>query len=57
MSGSYFTRLLRLAYLAPDITKAILYGRQPYDLTAAKLLRESGLPLDWPAQRQALGFT
>ena len=57
MSGSYFTRLLRLAYLAPDITKAILYGRQPYDLTAAKLLRESRLPLDWPAQRQALGFT
>jgi site-specific DNA recombinase len=56
MGGSYFTRLLRLAYLAPDITKAILHGRQPYDLTAAKLLRESRLPLDWPAQRRVLGF-
>jgi site-specific DNA recombinase len=56
ISGSYFTRLLRLAYLAPDLTKAILAGRQPHDLTAAKLLRQSRLPLDWTAQRRVLGF-
>ena len=31
-------RLVRLSYLAPDITKAILDGRQPGDLTAEKLL-------------------
>jgi hypothetical protein len=29
MSPSYFTRLVRLSYLAPDITQAILEGRQP----------------------------
>ena len=38
VSRSYFTRLVRLSYLAPDITKAILDGRQPLDLTAEKLL-------------------
>jgi hypothetical protein len=36
VSRSYFTRLLRLSYLAPDITQAILDGRQPSDLTAEK---------------------
>ena len=34
-------RLVRLSYLAPDITKAILDGRQPGDLTAEKLLEHS----------------
>ena len=35
------------ANLAPDITKAILDGRQPGDLTAEKLLEHSRLPLAW----------
>jgi site-specific DNA recombinase len=34
VSPSYFTRLIRLSYLAPDITQAILDGRQPSHLTA-----------------------
>jgi DNA invertase Pin-like site-specific DNA recombinase len=53
---SYFTRLVRLSYLAPDITQAILDGRQPRDLTAEKLLEHSRLPLAWHDQRIALGF-
>jgi hypothetical protein len=56
VSPSYFTRLVRLSYLAPDITQAILDGRQPRDLTAAKLLAHSRLPLGWNGQRTALGF-
>jgi hypothetical protein len=32
VSRSYFTRLVRLSYLAPDITQAILDGRQSRDL-------------------------
>ena len=56
VSRSYFTRLLRLSYLAPDITEAILDGRQPRDLTAEKLLAHSRLPLAWHDQRTALGF-
>ena len=53
---SYFTRLVRLSYLAPDITEAILDGRQPRELTADKLLAHSRLPLGWPEQRNVLGI-
>jgi hypothetical protein len=56
VSGSYFTRLVRLSYLAPDITQAILDGRQPRDLTPEKLLDHSRLPLAWHDQRIVLGF-
>jgi hypothetical protein len=56
VSRSYFTRLVRLSYLAPDITQAILDGRQPRDLTAEKLLAHSRLPLAWHDQRTVLGF-
>jgi site-specific DNA recombinase len=56
VSRSYFTRLVRLSYLAPDITQAILDGRQPRDLTAEKLLDHSRLPLAWHDQRTVLGF-
>jgi site-specific DNA recombinase len=53
---SYFSRLLRLAYLAPDITSAILDGRQPPSLTATTLIEHPHLPLSWAEQRSALGF-
>jgi DNA invertase Pin-like site-specific DNA recombinase len=53
---SYFTRLVRLSYLAPDIVQAIVDGRQPRDLTADKLLARSRLPLGWHEQRTMLGF-
>jgi DNA invertase Pin-like site-specific DNA recombinase len=56
VSPSYFTRLIRLSYLAPDITHAILDGRQPRDLTASKLLADSRLPLAWHEQRTKLRF-
>jgi site-specific DNA recombinase len=56
VSGSYFTRLVRLSYLAPDIIQAILDGRHPPDLTAEKLLDHSRLPLAWHDQRIVLGF-
>jgi len=56
VSPSYFTRLVRLSYLAPDITEAILDGRQPHDLTADKLLAHSRLPLGWHEQRTMLGI-
>ena len=56
VSPSYFTRLVRLSYLPPDITQAILDGRQPRDLTPEKLLEHSRLPLAWHAQRIVLGF-
>jgi DNA invertase Pin-like site-specific DNA recombinase len=56
IGGSWFTRLIRITHLAPDITKAILDGRHPPELTANKLLRDTRLPLDWDEQRKMLGF-
>ncbi|MFZ1727775.1 MAG: hypothetical protein WBO29_03485, partial [Albidovulum sp.] len=50
------SRILPLAWLAPDIAHAIIEGRQPADLTA-KILRDlPELPLDWSDQRRVLGF-
>ena len=56
VSRSYFTRLVRLSYLAPDITQAILDGNHPPHLTADKLLAHSRLPLAWHEQHVLLGF-
>jgi hypothetical protein len=56
VSRSYFTRLVRLSYLAPDLTQAIIEGRQPRDLTPEKLLEHSRLPLAWHEQQIVLGF-
>src|SRR5262249_13561309 len=54
ISSSYVTRLLRLAFLAPDIITAILNGRHPPRLTANRLMDDPRLPLDWIAQREFL---
>ncbi|MFC4349198.1 recombinase family protein [Kordiimonas lipolytica] len=50
------SRILPLAFLAPDIVTAILHGEQPVDLTPQKLKRLKDLPLDWQDQRRVLGF-
>jgi site-specific DNA recombinase len=54
LTGRYVARIIPLAFLAPDITEAILEGSQPQDLTLAKLCQR--LPLAWPQQRRTLGF-
>lgn len=55
-SGSV-SRILPLAWLAPDITTAILEGRQPVHLTTKSLRNLPELPLDWKNQRWILGFS
>ncbi len=56
LTRSYVTRVVRLAFLPPDITEAMLDGRQPPDLNAERLVRRSRLPLAWGDQRRLLGF-
>ena len=56
VSPSYFTRVFRLSFLAPEIAKAILHGRQPAALTAKSLLGHSQLERDWSRQRVQLGL-
>ncbi|MCG5234368.1 hypothetical protein [Xanthobacter oligotrophicus] len=55
VTPSYFTRIVRLGFLAPEITAAILDGRQPIELSALKLSLAS-LPKEWSEQRRELGF-
>ena len=52
----HLERTARLAYLAPDIVRAIIDGRQPKLLDARTLARLGSLPLSWSEQRAMLGF-
>jgi AraC-like DNA-binding protein len=54
---SYFTRVFRLGFLAPDITKAILQGHQPQNLTAQCLSTEIRFSSSWTEQRKQLGLS
>lgn len=50
------SRILPLAWLAPDISSAILEGRQPSNLSAKSLRELPELPLEWSKRREILGF-
>jgi site-specific DNA recombinase len=57
VTAAYLYILLRLRWLAPDITTAIVNGRQPPQLNAKKLMRLTAqLPADWSEQRALFGF-
>ena len=49
-------KLVGLSCLAPDIVTAIVEGRQPKHLTAARLA-SIRVPFAWPDQRRELGFS
>jgi site-specific DNA recombinase len=55
LSDPHVRRLLRFAYLAPDIVEAIVEGRQPRSPTVKLLLQ--GIPLAWFEQRAVFGFS
>lgn len=57
LDQGYISRVLELAFLAPDITEAILSGYQPTELTAQYLLRGIKIPMDWNEQRRLLGIS
>ena len=50
------SRVLQLAFLAPDIVEAILAGRHPQGVTVYFLKRLPNLPGGWSDQRRLLGF-
>ena len=47
---SPLSKLIRAAFLAPDLVEAVLEGRAPSQLTLAELTKE--LPWDWNEQRR-----
>ncbi len=57
ISNTHVTRIIYRAFLAPDIVRAILEGRQPASLTLESLKKYQPLPIDWDEQRKLLGFT
>lgn len=52
----YFSVLVKLAFLAPDIQAAILDGHQPLPLNRQRLARITSMPISWSEQRELLGF-
>ncbi len=54
VTPSYLTRVVRLAFLAPAVTDAILAGRQRAGVTAGRLTLGEPLPADWQAQMALL---
>ena len=54
VSESYPARILRLAYLAPDIVAVVVAGKQPRSRTLKRFHR--GIPPSWAAQRERFGL-
>ena len=54
LTARHVRRVMRLAFLAPKIVKAIAEGRQPADLSAIAMTQRIELPPLWSAQQQAL---
>lgn len=48
-------KIMRLAFIAPDIVEVILDGRQPSHLTLHQV-NVTAFTGDWREQRRALGF-
>ena len=54
----YVRRVIRFAFLAPNIVEQVAGDQQPPDFTAESLQRgRAELPLAWDAQRKLLGFS
>jgi site-specific DNA recombinase len=56
VGASYFSRIVRFGFLAPDIIRSILDGTQPLELSAKKLSLGGAIPFEWDAQKKQLGF-
>lgn len=54
VTSSYISRVVRLAFLAPAVTEAILAGRQRAGVTVASLTAEGAIAADWQTQSVAL---
>lgn len=54
VTPSYLARVVRLAFLSPAVTEAILAGRQRAGVTVASLTLGEGVMADWQAQKAAL---
>jgi site-specific DNA recombinase len=49
-------KIIKLAFLAPEIAEAIAEGRQPPELSTELLTKRISLPLDWNDQKRLLSI-
>ena len=49
-------KIIRLAFLAPEILEGIAEGSQPPELSTELLTKHLDLPLDWDDQKRLLGI-
>jgi hypothetical protein len=54
INRAYVCRLLNLALLDPEISEAVLDGRQPADLSLAALMKP--IPVEWHVQQRVFGL-
>ena len=52
--SAYVTKVMGLAYLAPDILRRLVRGDHPRELSADRLMKMLPLPMDWEEQRVVL---
>lgn len=53
VTQSYVTRILRLAFLSPEVAKSIIAGKQPEWMDSGALTRDK-IALDWEQQKRVL---
>lgn len=52
LTPSYFTRVLRLAFLAPSVVEVILAGSQRASVNGGVLTAPNAIPMGWAQQRE-----
>ncbi len=54
VTKSYVTRVLRLAFLCPEVVKSIIAGKQPAWMDSGVLCTSGSIALDWEQQKRVL---
>jgi site-specific DNA recombinase len=52
VTGSYVSRVLRMAFLSPKLVEQILTGTHPVEMTVDRLTLQEDLPLSWRRQHE-----
>lgn len=52
VTRSYICRIVRFAFLSPEVVTALLTGTQRAGISAAMLRADGAIPLSWEAQRR-----
>jgi hypothetical protein len=54
VTASYMTRIVRMAFLGPEVVEAILAGTHPTWLNGGSITSPAAIPISWLSQRGSL---